>query len=199
MPTDLPDDPTPERIDRDIRLNEAWHAADEMARERVEQEGLWGEDAENAIESWRNLYSYDTAPDTSEHEIFRAEGIELPDPEELDDAALTAKLWEVIHALAARNTFLSSTDHLSDRQLYTHLVEECFHEITKDMPTGTDWTQHIDILGGCSDEDMQLYLRYYADDEFRQEWARDWDGYAIPPKEKPPYDRDRHLPKERYE
>jgi hypothetical protein len=193
MPSHEPDDLA--RIDREIRLNEAWHEANEMAREQVDKEGLWGEEAEKAIESWRDLYSFDTAPDTSQHEILRAEGVDFLPPEELDDAALTAKLWEVIRALAARQTFLHNTDHLSDRELYTHLFEECFHEITKDIPPGSGWIHGIDILGGCSEEDIALSHRYYSDDEERARWMASFPDYEMPPKEKPPYDRDRHLPK----
>src|SRR5437660_189560 len=54
-PPDHPDDLT--RIDREIRLNEAWHEADEMAHERVREEGRWGKEAEKAIETWRDLYA----------------------------------------------------------------------------------------------------------------------------------------------
>jgi hypothetical protein len=182
-------------IDREIRLNEAWHEADEMAREQVEKQGVTGEAADSAIETWRNLYVYDTAPDTSQHEILRAEGIDLPPADELDDAALTAKLWEVIHALAARQTFLHNTDHLSDRELYSYLLNECFHEITKDIPAGTGWIHGIDILGSYGEEETELHHRFYADDETRARWLEQFPNDNMPPKEKPPYDRDRHLPK----
>lgn len=182
------------RIDRDIRLNEAWHEADEMAREQVARDGLSGEEAERAVESWRELYGYDTSPETSENEILRAEGIDVPPADDLDDAELTAKLWEIIYALAARNTYLHHTDHLGDRELYTHLVEEAFNEITKDLVI-PGWTQHIDIIGGGSEEDVQIGLRYYDDDESRARWHEHWPDDVIPPKEKPPYDRDRLLPK----
>jgi hypothetical protein len=195
LPPEHPDEL--DRIDREIRLNEAWHEADEMAREQVRQEGLQGEEAEKSIQSWREMCAYDTAPDSSQHEIFRAEGIELPPAEDLDDDALTAKLQEVIAALAARNTFLSSTDHLSDRELYTHLVRETFQEITKDV-VAPGWNHHLDILGGCSEEDIELHLRYYADDDERARWLKSFPDYVLPPKEKPPSDRDRHLPKPRY-
>ncbi|MBX9582572.1 MAG: hypothetical protein K2X87_19880, partial [Gemmataceae bacterium] len=109
--------------------------------------------------------------------------------------ALAAKLWEVIHALAARNVFLHSTDHLSDRELYDHLVEESLHEVTKDIPARPGWTQHIDMIGSGSEEDIELYLRYYADDDRRRRWAADWPKHPMPPKEPRPCDRDRLLPR----
>lgn len=43
-------------------------------------------------------------------------------------------------------------------------------------------------------EDEGIYLRYYADDVTRAEWQRDSPETPIPPKEKPPYDRDRLMP-----
>lgn len=196
----IPHDDHPDemaRIDREIRLNEAWHQADEMAREQVNEQGLWGEAAEEAVEIWRDIYAWDAAPETSQHEIVRAEGIQLRPPEELSDAELTAQLWVVIRALAARNTFLSSTDHLSDRELYTHLFEETFHQVTEDV-VAPGWNQHIDIVGGCSEEDIRLHHRYYAADESRALWLAQFPDDVLPPKEVPPYDRDRRLPKPRY-
>ena len=190
------DEPNPDAIDREIRLNEAWHAADELAREQVENEGLFGEAAEKALENWREIYAFDTAPVTTQHQIFRAEGIDMPPAAELDDAALTAKLWEIIHALAERNTFLCSTDHLSDRELYHHLESESFNEVTKDI-VAPGWNHHIDIIGGCSEADIEISLRYYSDDEDRAHWLKSFPDEVLPPKETPPYDRDRHLPKPR--
>jgi hypothetical protein len=43
------------------------------------------------------------------------------------------------------------------------------------------------------DDDSETYLRYYADEETRERWAREF-GCVLPPKEKLPYDRDRLLP-----
>ena len=45
------------------------------------------------------------------------------------DEQLTARLWEVIHALARQAVYLHSTDHLSDRQLYKQLTEDALHEL----------------------------------------------------------------------
>ena len=42
---------------------------------------------------------------------------------------------------------------------------------------------------------MQLWLRYYASDEDRAEHVKDWPNDSIPPKEKPPFNRDWRLPK----
>lgn len=185
----MPDDP-----DRDIRLNEAWHAADELARRQLRETEPGREPTDKDLAFVRDLYLYDTSPDTSEHELLRHDGVELPPADDLADAALSAKLWEVIHALGARNVFLHCTDHLSDRELYAFLVEEAFHEITKDMPVRPGWNQHLDVLGSGSEEDTELHLRYYADDEYRRRWAEEW-GDPLPPKEPRPYDRDRLLPK----
>src|SRR4051812_41179935 len=74
-------------------------------------------------EAWKEISAFDHTPLTTSARELKRSGIELPAPETLDDAALTAKLWEVIHGLAARNTTLSSTDHLSDRELYAWLYD----------------------------------------------------------------------------
>ena len=45
---------------------------------------------------------------------------------------------------------------------------------------------------------MQLFLKYYADDDFRRQWHKDCPKDPIPAHEDPPYDRDRLLPKPDY-
>jgi len=52
----------------------------------------------------------------------------------------------------------------------------------------------IDLTGSGSEEDNQIYLKYYADAEHRIQWALDWPDDIIPDHENPPFDRDRHLP-----
>lgn len=120
-------------------------------------------------------------------------GFDLPPPGELDDDALTAKLWELIRELAKRRLFLHSTDHLNDRELYTWLVTDALREelMGFGLPFGNC---HLDVLGGCSEEDLVLSMRYYSDDEDRARWAKDFPDFPMPPKEKPPFDRDRLLP-----
>jgi hypothetical protein len=122
-------------------------------------------------------------------DVMRNDGISIPDEHELDDDALHGKLWEIINAMAALGMFLDSTDHLSDRELYRYLVTDALCEET--ILGSGHW--HISPIGGGSEEDNEIYLRYYADDEDRKDWQRDFEG-TIPAKEKLPFDRDRLLP-----
>ncbi len=121
-------------------------------------------------------------------------GMELPAPEELDDSQLTAKLWEVIRGMAMLRMFLYNTDHLSDRELYQELWHEVLQEGIPNMPRNENSACHIDLVSSGSEEDSELYLRYYADEEERQRWANDWPDDVMPAHEMLPYDRDRYLP-----
>ncbi len=121
-------------------------------------------------------------------------GVRLPLAEEMDEPQLHAKLWEVINAMARLGHYLSSTDHLSDRQLYEALWHKILREPTSVCPDNSRASCHIDILGECSEEDLQLRLKYYMDEEERLNWAEEYPEDPIPPKEPLPYDRDRYLP-----
>ena len=127
-------------------------------------------------------------------ELLVQGGMELPAPDELDDSQLTAKLWEVILGLAMLRMFLYNTNHLSDRELYEELWYEVLREGNPDMPINENSACHIDLVGSGSEEDIELYLRYYADAEDRHHWAKDWPNDVMPEHKTPPYDRDRQLP-----
>lgn len=139
-----------------------------------------------AFESVEPRPLFDVLPET---------GISLPPPDSLDDAQLSRKLKEVIHALALLGNYLLSTDHLSDRELYTELWDDALREEAVLMPENPDFAGHIDMVGSGSEEHTNLFLKYYASEEERQSWLADWPDEAIPDHEDPPYDRDRFLPK----
>ena len=142
---------------------------------------------------WRNIIAVETAPLTTLTQQLRDAGCELPEPESMTDDQLTVKLGEVIDALARLRVFLEFTDHMSDRTLYTRLLR---HELPQEIPwlpidPRSAW--HLQFTSG-SDEDTDAFLRYYADDKTRRQWLVDFPDYVMPPHEKLPYDRDRHLP-----
>ncbi len=181
-------------IDQQIRINELREAAREAAGGEMTDWQDPDAPPELAEQFWANVLDFENAPQTCHFIQLEEMGIELPSPDDLDDAQLSAKLWEVIHGLAGRQVFLSETDHLSDRELYEHLWHDTLRELTVDLPADSGWTHHIDLLGSGSDKDNELYLKYYADDQWRTQWAKDWPDDPIPPHVDPPYDRDRKLP-----
>lgn len=95
-------------------------------------------------------------------DLLEEGGVKLPAPETLDDGALYAKLWEVIRAMALLGHYLSSTDHLSDRELYERLWNEILREPACIPPVGSRAACQIDILGGCSAEDLAIRMKYYV-------------------------------------
>lgn len=154
--------------------------------------------AEMEEDFWKYVVDYEEAPWTTHFQQLESAGVSLPAPDSLNDEELTAKLWEIIQKLALLRVFISQTDHLSDRELYTHLWTESLREETKAMPMDASSAWHIEMLGSWSEEDTQLYLKYYADEEWRRQWHKDWPKYPIPEHEDLAYDRDRLLPKADY-
>ena len=143
---------------------------------------------------WERVVAYEESEWITSFELLVQGGMELPVPEELDDSQLTIKLWEVIRGLEMLRMFLYSTDHLSDRELYEELWHEVLREENPAMPIDENSVCHIDLVSSGSEEDTELYLRYYADEETRHRWAKDWPNDVMPTHEAPLYDRDRYLP-----
>ena len=125
--------------------------------------------------------------------VLCARGVEIPDDDAaLDDAALHDKLWEVIRGMAAIGMVVEYTDHLTDRELYRYLVDDALFEETI-LPSLSSGTLHVNPIGGGSEEDIEIHLRFYADDAEREEWHQTW-GEPLPAKEPRRADRDRFLP-----
>src|SRR5205814_3724392 len=84
---------------------------------------------------------------------------------------LTPILWELLHNLALRGFYILHTDHLNDRELYAALWERGLRDpahLPGRNPRG-GWFH--DFLGSWGEDDMQLWLRYYASDEDRAKHA----------------------------
>jgi hypothetical protein len=112
-------------------------------------------------------------------EFLRQRGIDIPALPPADDVALRAKLQELIEEMFEIGIVVDSIDHLSDRDLYRYLVDEVLLvEMMLSTSVGGHW--NISPIGGGSDEDNEIYLRYYADDEDREHWRREF-GDPLPP------------------
>jgi len=143
---------------------------------------------------WQNVVDFESAPRKIRRELLAEDGFVPSRPDNLSDEELTKELWRLIHALAARRTYLDYTNHLSDRELYTLLVEEVLEEETEVLPKHAEWNCRIciDEYGAPNEEPgTSVYLRYYADERDRASWPSD---QPLPPQCDPPYDRDRRLP-----
>ena len=143
----------------------------------------------------KHILQFETAEQMTLMQWLENAGLEVPAPDELSDELLVAKLWEIIHRMASLGAYLHNTDHLSDRELYTYLYDDALREPTALFPENPGFVHGIDLLGSGSDEEMQLYMRYFADDEYRQSWAKTFPDFEMPAREVPPFDRDKDLPK----
>src|SRR5689334_5060282 len=142
----------------------------------------------------RHVLEYEHAEPISLLRLLENSGLEVPPPDQFDDDALTAKLKEIIERMASLGAYLLHTNHLSDRALYEYLYHDGLREEAVLFPENPSYAYMIDLTGSGSEEDNQIFLRYYADEVYRQQWARDWPDDNIPDDEPPPFDRDRFLP-----
>ena len=143
----------------------------------------------------KHILAFETAEPTKLFQWLENAGLEVPAPAELDDEQLHAKLWEVIQRMASLGAYLHNTNHLSDRELYSYLFDEGLREDTVLFPENPSYVCGVDVLGSGSDEDMKLYMKYFADEEYRKRWAKDFPDFEMPEHEDPPFDRDKDLPK----
>ena len=92
-------------------------------------------------------------------------------------------LWETIYRLFEKRIVLYFTDHLSDRDLYCLIYRDILSSQEKKLDSADSYL-HWD----CADASHhpQIYLRYYASDEEREEWVRE-QNQLPPTRQKTPY------------
>jgi hypothetical protein len=184
--------------DQHDRIEGLKRRAEGLCGSRMELGGPADCSAETEEAFWNHVVDFERAPWTTHFHQLQSAGVLLPHPDSLDDQELAIKLWEVIHKLALLRVFIEQTDHLTDRELYTHLWTDSLREETKALQPTADSACHIPLLGGGGEEDNELYLKYYADDSFRQHWQENFPKDPLPAHEDLPHDRDRLLPKPGY-
>lgn len=142
----------------------------------------------------RHVLEYETAEPASLFSLLENSGLEIPPVEQLTPEAISKKLKEIIERMASLGAYLLRTNHLSDRELYKYLYNDGLREQAVLFPENPSYAYMLDLTGSGSEEDNEIYLKYYAEEEYRKRWAADWPMDRIPEHEDPPFDRDRHLP-----
>jgi hypothetical protein len=100
--------------------------------------------------------------------------------------------------MATLGAYVHSTNHLSDRELYSYLFNDGLREDTVLFPEDASFAHHLDLVSSGSEEDIFLWMKYYADEETRQHWLTSFPDYEMPSHEDPPFKRDQDLPKPAY-
>jgi hypothetical protein len=142
----------------------------------------------------KNVAAFEQAKWNQPFQVLVGSGISLPSPGELAEIKLNAKLWEVINALSLVGIYLEHTDHLSDRELYVLLWNDLLREEMVFQSGDMNLACYIDLIGSGSEEDNNIYLKYYADDNDRILWIKEFPDAIMPGRELLPFDRDRLLP-----
>jgi len=172
-----------------------------IARLRAELEKLGGSTisleampADVEEEFLRHVLERETTEAVTLYDQLKRSGTELLPPDQLDDTTLTGDLSKLIQRLATLGVYLIHTNHLSDRELYEYLYHEGLREEASLFPENPTYAYIIDLTGSGSDEDILIYLKHYADEQSRNDWAHDWPDPPLPAHEDPPFDRDSSLP-----
>ena len=168
-------------------------------REEVEKLGgntmsLESMPADMEEEFLRHVLEYESAEPISLLQLLTNSGLEVSAPDALDDETLAGKLKDIIDRMASLGAYLIHTNHLSDRALYEYLYHDGLREEAVLFPENPSYAYMIDLTGSGSDEDNHTYLKYYADEKYRRDWANDWPDDTLPEHVDPPFDRDRFLP-----
>jgi hypothetical protein len=192
VPPDRPDDEAD--VDRKIRIERMKRELDEIAGGKM-LSGSFGPVSPEIEETFlEQVLAYEQAECDTNFNRLVQRGVALPPAAELDDAALSVKLSEVICKLGELRCFLNDTDHLSDLELYDWLWSSGLRDDSPDISAMPNGAWHTSPIGGCSEEDTQIWLKYYAGEEGRQRWHLDFPDDPMPAHEPLPFDRDRLLP-----
>jgi hypothetical protein len=132
-----------------------------------------------------SMLAWERAPVLAISKWFTPE-LALSHPDTLEGFALHEQLWDTIHKLFDKRIVLDFTDHLSDRELYTLIYRDILQSLEKKIESEGNYL-HWDCAN--MGDDPQIWLRYYASDADRENWADDFPG-PIPERQEPPYRRE---------
>lgn len=184
-------------IDQRLRINELKHRADQLAGGNMICGSVPGLAPALEEQFWQNIVDFEEAPVKKVADVLAEDDYSVLPSHELSPGEISNQLCMLIRALAQRGIFLDQTDHLSDPELYDMLVNHLLKEEINVLPPDSGWRCHFSMseFGHAKGIDgSEVWLRYYASEEIRQQWARNFPDDYLPPHEDPPYHRDWRLP-----
>ena len=131
-----------------------------------------------------SMLAWEKAPVLPISQWFTPE-LKLASHQAMDDAQLAQELDRVIHLLFEKKIALLQSGHLSDRQLYCLIARDILpaEEKMVQLP-GRDVLQWQCF----NPDDEESWLRFYASDSQRADWAVE-NNLRLPPKEDLPFPR----------
>ena len=181
--------PQPEEVEQLLRNAELRNELDRYLDESISRVNVRHLTLAAENEFLACMLAWEQAPVLPIYRWFDTE-LRPPRPESLDDGDLHLILWDVIQRLFEKRIVLDFTDHLCDRELYTLI----FRDILPAREKKLDWPNNY-LHWDCSSSngDPEAWLRYYATEEEREDWATTY-RQPLPPKFPMPFPR--QLPSE---
>jgi hypothetical protein len=96
---------------------------------------------------------------------------------------ISSELRTLVEHLSEIGVVIEWADHLNDDDLYAWLIEQ----LGVQMFVVPDSFLHTSPIGGCSDEDNDVWLTYYATDRDRADWKMHFPDCELPPRLEAPY------------
>jgi hypothetical protein len=178
-----------ERINESIARES--DAADPLVTDLSKQDEVTKGNLLKAIRQW--IKRIEQAPKTTWFQELDVRG--FTPATKVSEKAIPDALFGLIEALASMRVFLVNTDHLDDWELYQMLVGNVIRQPVAHVPFDERTGIVIDIVACEVAEDPTDWLKYYANNRERMEWAKQNPGKPLPQQTQTPYKRDYRLPK----
>ena len=101
---------------------------------------------------------------------------------------VSSELRTLVDHLSEIGVVIEWADHLNDDELYAWLIDT--EQLSVQMFVMPDSFLHTSPIGGCSEEDNEVWLTYYATDDDRADWKMHFPDDELPLKREPSHKRD---------
>lgn len=180
-------------MDQDERIKQLMEEAQRLSGGQMQSFGIENLPKDMAEQFLKRVVAFESRPTTTDFDRLTADRVPLPPPDEVSNRGIGVVLWRVIFGLARLRVFLSRTNHLSDRELYSVLWHSVLREEVPGVPEDAASAWHVDIPG--DDPGSANYLTFYATEQERAQWQEDCPEATLPPQKPPLNDRDDSLPR----